>query len=71
MRKKCGSLRTFRHFLTLFLESAETPPFVQINVFAVWPLRLDRKYTSIVVIHHLWRFPVNFPGKQGVSETLP
>ena len=39
---------TFRHFLALFLELAETPPFVQINVFAVWPLKLDRKYTSLV-----------------------
>ena len=35
-----------RHFLALFLESAETPLFVQINVFPVWPLRLDRKYTK-------------------------
>ena len=35
----------FAHFSALFLESAETPLFVQINVFAVWPLRLDRKYT--------------------------
>ena len=42
---KCG----FPHFLALFLESAETPLFVQINVFAVWALRLDRKYTSFVV----------------------
>ena len=52
--KKCAKsavLRTFWHFSALFLESAETPLFVQINVFAVWPLRLDRKYTS-----------VNFPG---------
>ena len=24
----------------------KTPLFVQINVFAVWPLRLDRKYTK-------------------------
>ena len=43
--KKCAKsavLRTFRHFSALFLESAETPLFVQINVFAVWPLRLDR-----------------------------
>ena len=38
----------FVHFLALFLESAETPLFVQINVFAVWPLRLDRKYTTKV-----------------------
>ena len=37
----------FTHFLALFLESAETPLFVQINVFAVWPLRLDRKYTIL------------------------
>ena len=41
LRKKCGSPR----FSALFLESAETPLFVQINDFAVWPLRLDRKYT--------------------------
>ena len=38
--KKCSFVR----FLALFLESAETPLFVQINVFAVWALRLDRKY---------------------------
>ena len=38
LRKKCG----FPHFLVLFLESAETTLFVQINVFAVWALRLDR-----------------------------
>ena len=44
---KSAVLRTFRHFSALFLESAETPLFVQINVFAVWPLRLDRKYTSL------------------------
>ena len=42
---KSAVLRAFRHFLALFLESAETPLFVQINLFAVWPLRLDRKYT--------------------------
>ena len=40
---KSAVLRTFRHFSALFLESAETPLFVQINVFAVWPLRLDRR----------------------------
>ena len=45
---KSAVLRTFRHFLALFLESAETPLFVQINVFAVWPLRLDRKYTRLL-----------------------
>ena len=41
----------FRYFLALFLESAETPLLVQINVFAVWPLRLDRKYTTLVKKH--------------------
>ena len=41
--KKCA----FLYFLALFLESAETPLFVQINVFAVWALRLDRKYTTL------------------------
>ena len=48
LRKKCALLRKkcgFPHFLALFPESAETPPFVQINVFAVWALRLGRKYT--------------------------
>ena len=44
---KSSVFRTFRHFPALFLESAETPLFVQINVFAVWPLRLDRKYTNL------------------------
>ena len=43
---KSAVFRTFPHFLALFLESAETPLFVQINVFAVWALRLDRKYTT-------------------------
>ena len=54
-RKKCTKNNAqkvrfsalFAHFLALFLESAETPLFVQINVFAVWPLRLDRKYTIL------------------------
>ena len=41
----------FPHFLALFVESAGTPLFLQINVFAVWALRLDRKYTIQV------RFP--------------
>ena len=52
LRKKCTKSAQkvrfsalFAHFSALFLESAETPLFVQINVFAVWPLRLDRKYT--------------------------
>ena len=52
--KKCAKsavLRTFRHFSALFLESAETPLFVQINVFAVWPLRLDRKYTILEAVY--------------------
>ena len=43
LRKKCGK----PHFLALLLGSAETPLFVQINVFAVWALRLDRKYTIL------------------------
>ena len=53
LRKKCTKSAQkvrfsalFAHFSALFLESAETPLFVQINVFAVWPLRLDRKYTT-------------------------
>ena len=40
--KKCG----FGHFQALFLESAETPLFALINVFVIWALRLDRKYTT-------------------------
>ena len=44
---KSAVLRTFRHFSALFLESAETPLFVQINVFAVWPLRLDRSLKCV------------------------
>ena len=40
----CG----FARFLALFLESAEAPLFVQINVFAIWALRLDRKYTKLI-----------------------
>ena len=44
MRKQCG----FVHFRVLSLESAETSLFVQINVFAVRALRLDRKYTTVV-----------------------
>ena len=43
--KKSG----FEHFFALFLESAETPLFVQINVLAVWTLMLDRKYTSSAI----------------------
>ena len=42
LRKKCG----FPHFLALFLESAETPLVLQIHVFVVWALRLDRKHTT-------------------------
>ena len=47
LESKSAVFHTFRHFLALFLESAETPLFVQINVFAVWPLRLGRKYTNL------------------------
>ena len=50
---KSAVLRTFRHFSALFLESAEAPLFVQINVFAVWPLRLDRKYTNPTTSFHI------------------
>ena len=39
--------RTFLHFRALFLESVEAPLSVQINVFAIWALRLDRKYTKL------------------------
>ena len=49
--KKCALFTQkvrFSALLALFLESAETPLFVQINVFAVWALRLDRKYTRLV-----------------------
>ena len=56
LRKKCAFCTQkvpFPHFLRLFLESAETPLFVQINVFAVWALRLDRKYTSFT---HIFRY---------------
>ena len=53
LRKKCG----FPHFLALFLESAETPLFLQINVFAVWALRLDRKYTIMDVRTCMLVFP--------------
>ena len=42
-RKKGG----FPHFLALFLESAENPLLAQINVFAVWALRLDRTCTTL------------------------
>ena len=45
LRKSAQKVRFAALFGTL-LESAETPLFVQINVFAVWALRLDRKYTS-------------------------
>ena len=45
LRKKVRFSELFPHFLALFLGSAGTPLFVQINVFAVWALRLDRKYT--------------------------
>ena len=48
VHKKCG----VAHFLLLFLELAETSLFVQINVFAVRALRLDRKYTNIGSLFH-------------------
>ena len=44
-KKKVCKTAPFAHCLVPFLESAETPLFLQINVFAVWALRLDRKYT--------------------------
>ena len=47
---KSAVFRIFSHFLALFLESAETPLSVQIHLFAVWALRLDRKYTKVVAI---------------------
>ena len=41
--QKCG----FAHFLlALFLESAVTPLLVQINVFAVWALRLEEIHNN-------------------------
>ena len=39
--KKCVKIAQ-KHFLVLFLEFAETPLFVQLHVFAVWALRLER-----------------------------
>ena len=57
LHKKCG----FAHFWALFLESAETPLFVQIHVFALRALRLDRKYTkvdlwSIILPDFVWHW---------------
>ena len=53
LRKKCAPFcaksAVFRTFWRSFWESAETPLFVQINVFAVWALRLDQKYTIVTV----------------------
>ena len=43
LRKKCG----FPHFFGTLSEISGNPTFVQIKVFAVWALRLDRKYTII------------------------
>ena len=45
---KNAVLRTFRYFLALFLESAETPLFVQINVFGRLASEARRKYTSLI-----------------------
>ena len=45
-QKECQKVG-FPHFLALFLEPAETPLFVQINVLAVRALTLDRKYTIL------------------------
>ena len=42
----CTKSAVLRTFCALFLESAATPLFVQINVFAVRALRLDRRYTQ-------------------------
>ena len=69
----------FLRFLALFLESAETPLFVQINVFAVWALRLDRKYTrrgirpefrKIVLKDQDFHFCYRTPGPQKVCEEV-
>ena len=51
LRKKCGSPLFSALFGTLSGKSSETPLFVQINVFAVWPLRPDRKYTILGIEH--------------------
>ena len=45
-------------FLAHFLESAETPLFVLINVSAVWALRLDRKYTHVCYTKKLFPNPL-------------
>ena len=37
---------SFAHFWAFFLESAETPLFAQINVFAIWALWLELKFTK-------------------------
>ena len=59
LRKKCGFLH-FSHFLVLFLESAETPLFVQINIFAAWALRLDRKYTMPATVTAILSWRIRF-----------
>ena len=43
MRKNFG----FAHFLALFVKSAETPLFAHFDVFVVWALRLESKYTGL------------------------
>ena len=57
--QKCG----FPHFLALFLESVETPIFVQINVYAVRALRLDRKYITLLS----WGVPSQSPRRTAVA----
>ena len=57
----------FHTFLALFLESAETPLSVQINVLAVWALRLDRKYTNSGWFMQFFYPP---PHKAAVSRQL-
>ena len=65
MRKKRGS----PHFLALFGALSGiggNPLSVQINVFAVWPLRLNRKYTSLI-----WQSESPYPPIWGVRIPPP
>ena len=39
----------FAHFLLLFLKLSETALFPHFNVFVVWALRLESKYSTLVV----------------------
>ena len=43
LRKKCAKSAVCHTFWHSFWNWRKTPLFVQINVFAVWALRLDRK----------------------------